>query len=104
MQVGGGGGAQEDAECNGSEFGEPSSDSGCKSLFKRMTLIMRRILMLVSLQVILMAVSDSRPGFSPNLDLEEGKNPKASNLHLNYAHLRPTFDCFQVTFFWDLIH
>merc|ERR1712117_551911 len=27
-EVGGGGGSHEDAECNGSEFGEPSSDSG----------------------------------------------------------------------------
>ena len=40
---------------------------------------MKTMMMTVLLQVIPMAVSDSRPGFSPNLDLEEGENPKASN-------------------------
>ena len=39
------GGSHEDAECNGSEFGEPSSDSGwclCRARLARLVLLVRK--------------------------------------------------------------
>ena len=59
---------QEDAECNGSEFGEPSSDSGRCCIW----LLAPEMMMTMSLQAILMAASDLGPGSFPSLDSEEG--------------------------------
>ena len=56
-----------------------NGDETMAMIVMMMMKMMMIMMMTVLLQAILMAVSDSRPGFSPNLDLEEGKNHKASN-------------------------
>ena len=82
---------QEDAECNGSEFGEPSSDSGRCCIW----LLAPEMMMTMSLQAILMAASDLGPGSFPSLDSEEGTLTKRLFLTVGLFWLSYNSDIYQ---------